>query len=260
MMVRCARHRFGVPALVRMVIVSLLALGIMAGGVGLRQAAASAGCDLVNAKTTEQLGSTGFVGPVFDAGDVVSVTAGPPDSGSPTTVQILNNNALVASAPYPGAASYTIPSTGAILDLTFGVNTGTATLDLACLAAPATVTPTDTPTEAPTETPIPTDTPTNTPTVTDTPTGTQTPPPGATDTPLPTETAIPATEAPTETAAACAPPAATATSETTGGVTDLPNTGSSPGSGSGRTEVWLLVALLAVTGVGITGVRAKRSR
>jgi uncharacterized repeat protein (TIGR01451 family) len=85
--------------------------------------------------------------------------------------------------------------------------------------------------------------------------------PTATPPPTATETEIPATEVPTGTSAATETTVpATATSETTGGVTDLPNTGSSPGSGSGRTEVWLLLALLAVTAAGITGVRVKRSR
>jgi uncharacterized repeat protein (TIGR01451 family) len=78
--------------------------------------------------------------------------------------------------------------------------------------------------------------------------------PAVTSTAEPTETALPTTEVPTGT------PAATATSDTTGGVTDLPNTGSSPGSGSGRTGIWLLLALLAVTGIGIGGVRARRAR
>jgi hypothetical protein len=113
----------------------------------------------------------------------------------------------------------------------------------------------------------PTNTPTNTPTVTDTPTatatGTLTPSTTATLTNTPTATDTP-TETPTATATATevptGTPAATATSETTGGVTDLPNTGSSPGNGSGPTSVWLLLALLAVTGAGIWRVRARRSR
>jgi uncharacterized repeat protein (TIGR01451 family) len=129
-----------------------------------------------------------------------------------------------------------------------------ASVDIVC-PTPA---PTDTPTNTPTETP--TDTPTNTPTVTNTP------PPGATDTPFPTETSIPATEAPTETAAptetptSTDTPAATATSETTGGVTDLPNTGGGPESGVGGNELWLLVTLLVVIGVGVGGFHARRSR
>jgi uncharacterized repeat protein (TIGR01451 family) len=159
----------------------------------------------------------------------------------------------------------------------------------------ATPTPTNTPTETPTETP--TDTPTNTPTDTPTSTPTETPSPtptgtatatgtamstetalatstetppivccaetatatvdvGATETAVTgaTETALPATEVPT------APPTSTATSEAAAPVSELPSTGGGPDSGSGRGEIWLLVALLVVTGVGIRGVRARRSR
>jgi uncharacterized repeat protein (TIGR01451 family) len=154
----------------------------------------------------------------------------------------------------------------------------------------ATPTPTNTPTETPTETPTntPTDTPTSTPTETPTttPTGTATATGAATSTgtasATSTETppivccaetatatvAVSATETAvagaTETAAAAqtaTTAAATVTAtEAAGPGGGLPNTGSGPGSGSSRSSLWLLIALLAVIGAGIRGVRAKRSR
>ena len=49
-------------------------------------------------------GSWGFV-----AGEVISVTAGPPDSASPTTVSLFLDT-LVQTGPYPGTLIFTIPT------------------------------------------------------------------------------------------------------------------------------------------------------
>jgi len=251
------QHRSLSHLVLSLVIASILALGFMLSVVDRQHTIAdSIGCIVVDGILTQEAPLIMIHNGTFDAGDVVSVTASTPITGSPTTVEILVNGTLVASTAFPGTAVYTIPTTGVISLIQLGVDLGTARLDTACTPAPPTPTPisTDTPTNTPT------DTPTETPTATETPTVTETPPPGATDTPLPTETAIPATEAPTETAVPTEPPTSTATSETTGGVSELPSTGGGPGSGSGRTELWLLVVLLALTGAGITGFRARRSR
>ena len=174
-----AGRRFGRSLLVSLVVASLVVLGIMAGGVGLRHAAAaSQGCDDLNKPTFDGFNS-GFssgLNQFFDAGDVVSVTAGEPSLGSPTTVRIFVNGSTVASTPYPGTATYTIPATGILGELGGGVDLGSATFIVSCNSASQTSTPTATPTDTPTDTPTVTDTPTDTPTVTptDTPTSTAT--------------------------------------------------------------------------------------
>jgi hypothetical protein len=43
-------------------------------------------------------------------------------------------------------------------------------------------------------------------------------------------------------------------------VAELPITVGGPGNGSGKTALWLLVALLALSGLAIAGVRAWRPR
>ena len=276
-MVRSRLHlrRF---ALVVFVLAGALALGIMAPAVGPQHAiAASQGCDFMNIQPLGQQASFEMIGFTFDAGDVISLTAVDPSAGSPTAVLILVDSSVVASVSYPGTASYAILSSGIINDLLVRVDTGNASLDMSCQGAPATATPapTDTPTDTPTNTPTdtPTDTPTNTPTSTPTDTPTETPTATATATIVvgqqgtptqpPTDTA---TVAPTETLTSSATatveptgtPAATATNETTGNVTELPNTGGGPGDDSGGIVLWVIVALLAVVGVGIRGVRARQ--
>jgi hypothetical protein len=96
----------------------------------------------------------------------------------------------------------------------------------------------------PTPTNTPTDTPTETATVTNTPTSTPTE--VSTEVATATDTAIPATEEPTETTVA-----ATATIETTGGVTELPNTGGGSRAGSEQSGFWLVLVLLTAIGVGV---------
>ena len=272
-MERGAQLRLRIPAIFCMVVASVLALGIMTGGVGLRHAvAASGGCDFLHAQPTFMTSVFSTGNGLFEAGEVISVTAGLPTSGFPTEIQILVNGSQVASAPIPVplfgtvTATYPIPVTGVIASLDFQVVGGSATLDFACAGVPRTSTPTETPTDTPTNTPTntPTDTPTNTPTVTVTVTASNTPTDTPTDTPTETltvtptvtvtVTALPATAVPTETSTG------TAATEAAGPVSELPNTGGSPGSGAGRSELWLLLALLAVTGVGIRGLRARQRR
>ena len=81
-----------------------------------------------------------------------------------------------------------------------------------------------------------------------------TPVPGATETPPATEPANPSAVAPTE------EPASIATSEAAGPVSELPGTGGSPERDSGQGGLWLVLALLAASGLGIVGVRAYQRR
>jgi hypothetical protein len=235
------QHRPMLRAVLSLVIASAMALGIMAGTVGVRHAAASQGCDAVNAISTQLAPSVSLAsGLFFDNGDVVSLTAGDPSSGSPSFVQITVDNGIVAGANFPGTATWTLTGSGAIGTLTFLVDTGSATLDPMCVAAPPTVTPTEISTE------IPTETPTVIPTVIETAIITETPEPGATEPPA-TEPATPIAAAPTST-----PPA--------GPVSELPGTGGGPSGGADRGPIWFLLALLAAAGLGIGGLRARQRR
>jgi hypothetical protein len=267
--------------------VGLVALGAAVSGPELRHAAAASnGCDTVNLVT---LGDQSYFEMSlfsFDAGETVSVTAVDPSSGNPATVQIAVDGIAVAIVPYPGTASYVIPTTGVINTLRFSVNTGTATLDLACIAAAAptataTETATATPTETATETATPTETATATPTETTAPTVPATPTPteattvtstavSATGTATATEipaTAAPATEVPTETATSIptavptstsVPPTTVAGEDDDPDVTELPNTGNGTGSSSDQGILWLALAGLGISLAGITRLRRAR--
>lgn len=168
----CARHCCGVPTLVRIVIVSLVTLGIMAGGPGLRHASASTGCDIINSQPSQN-GFQFQLTSAFDAGDVVSVTATDPHTGTPISVVIFVDNALANVASFPGTATFALLTGGVAVAVKGGVDAGTALLDFNCIAAPPTATPTSTPTVTPTGTPThtPTTTPTATPTNTPIPNG-----------------------------------------------------------------------------------------
>jgi hypothetical protein len=250
----------------RLVCAGLIALGVVSGPELHTAVAASQGCDFVNTISLGLQPSFSMFGFTFDAGDTVSLTAGEPSAGGPTAVQITAGGTVVATQPYPGTATYVIPASGPI-DLSFSVNTGSGTLDIACIAAAptATATATDTPTATPTDTPTATDTPTptDTPTATETATATST-------TTVVTATAtatIPATVAPTETAttaptatntATTVPPTTVAGEDDDPDVTKLPNTGEGPGSGSSQGALWLTLAALGLTAMGLTRRRARR--
>jgi hypothetical protein len=292
------QHRSIVHAVCSLVLASVLALGIIAGTGSVRHAAASQGCDAVNAVITQLAPSISLTGVSFDTGDVVSLTAGDPSSGSPSFVQINVNNGIVAGANFPGTATWTLTGSATIATLTFLVDTGSATLDPNCVAAPPTATATEPPTQMPTDTPTPSNTPSETPTTTlsETPTATptNTPTPTPTETPTNTPTGTPSTVTNTPTGT---PPTATATATVNVGATltaiagatetavaaqtataaiqqtavaavtpteaagpggGLPNTGTGPSGGSSQSSLWLLVVLLAVTGVGIERIHARR--
>ena len=173
---RCARHCCGVPTLVRIVIVSLVTLGIMAGGPGLRHASASLGCDIINSQPSQN-GFQFQLTSAFDAGDVVSVTATDPHTGTPNSVVIFVDNALANVASFPGTATFALPTGGVAVAVKGGVDAGTALLDFNCIAAPPTATPTETATSTATSTS--TATASRTATNTATPTATPVPEGGA---------------------------------------------------------------------------------
>jgi len=174
MMHRYARHCSGVPTLARLVIVSLVTLEIVAVGLGLRHASASTGCDSINSFPS-QIGFQFQLISAFDAGDVVSVTATDPHTGTPNSVELFVNNALAKVVSFPGTATFALPTGGVAVAVKGGVDAGTALIDFNCIAAQPTATPTSTPTVTPTATP--TTTATSTPTVTRTATPTNTPVP-----------------------------------------------------------------------------------
>ena len=93
-------------------------------------AALSSGCAGANvtSHTNQEIGTL-----TFEAGDQVSVTAADPhDGGTPTTVLIQVNTATVATAAYPGTASYTFPTAGTVV-LAEGVDSGNVDLTLTCV-------------------------------------------------------------------------------------------------------------------------------
>src|SRR6516162_2988838 len=95
----------------RFVIVSLVTLEIMAVGPGLRHASASTGCDIINSQPS-QIGFQSLLTSAFDAGDVVSVTATDPHTGTPNSVVLFVNNALVNVVSFPGTATFALLTGG----------------------------------------------------------------------------------------------------------------------------------------------------
>src|SRR5262249_45656455 len=142
-MMHRARHYSGVPTLARLVIVSLVTLEIMAVGPGLRHASASTGCDLINNQPSQMAFQLQLIS-AFDAGDVVSVTATEPHTGTPTSVVLFVDNALAKVVSFPGTATFALLTGGVAVAVKGGVDAGTAMLDFNCIAAPPTATATGT--------------------------------------------------------------------------------------------------------------------
>lgn len=167
-MARRAGYHWGTSACISFVAAIILALGLMAGGFGIRHAsAASAGCAVINLTEMDQ--AFGFGGnPIgLYAGEIVSVTGSAPITGPPTQVLIIVDGSTVASSPFPGTASSVVPTTN-VYTVSFKVDTGTALLDVNCIPNSPTPIPTTTATALAT----PSDTPATTSTVTNTPTDT----------------------------------------------------------------------------------------
>jgi hypothetical protein len=259
---RCRRYCLSVREARSLVFAIVVVMATIAGGAGLKHAAASEGCDALNALEPSIRPSFALRDNTFDAGDEVFLTAEGFALGSPTEVQIAigDPGINVATTPFPGTVSYVIPATGVIDALWFRVDAGLANLVTTCTAAPATATPTETPTEAPTETP----TETATSTATSTPTAISTTPPigeeEPTETPItPIGTAIVTIEMPTETAEATTEqPTSTPTSDPEEGVNELPNTGGGSGSNGGWTDLWPLIILLAIAAAAVDRLRVRR--
>src|SRR5262245_3371516 len=161
----CARHCCGVPSLVRIVIVSLVTLGVMAGGPGLRHASASTGCNIINNQAPQDGFQLQLIS-AFDAGDVVSVTATDPHTGTPMSVVLFVDNVLVKVVSFPGTATFALLTGGVSVAVKGGVDAGTALLDFNCIPAAPTATATGTATSTATSTSTATGTATATSTVT----------------------------------------------------------------------------------------------
>jgi hypothetical protein len=74
----------------------------------------------------------------FNQGEQIVVTAGPPENGTvlgPITLSL--SSTVVATAPYPGTLTYTIPANMVAVFQSVGVSgSGTATWDISCGLAP----------------------------------------------------------------------------------------------------------------------------
>jgi cysteine-rich repeat protein len=96
----------------------------------------SAGCIALNLTPTfDGLHSINGFASHFDAGDHIVMTASNPSSGSPTTVTLSVNNAVVQTTPFPGTVEYTFPAatTGPVQ---WNVDTGAeATWTVSCAMA-----------------------------------------------------------------------------------------------------------------------------
>src|SRR5215211_3171209 len=116
-MARFASHRFGRCVIAAVLVASVLTFGTLAGGMSLRHAAASQGCDNINNSVDEFGGFMSFLMGQFVAGDTVSVTVGQTISGTPTSLGIdgILSPSLqrvgLASGPVPGPVTYALTGT-----------------------------------------------------------------------------------------------------------------------------------------------------
>jgi hypothetical protein len=141
----------------------------------------SSGCTALNATTYDGFFSGSFAGQLtFIAGELISLSANPPQSGSPTQIRFDRDFVTVLTAQYPGTLVYQVPANGMFF-LSWTLDNGQATWQVSCGLTGTPTTPSPTPT--PTNTPEPTATFTTTPEPTATPTFTSTPAATATPTP-----------------------------------------------------------------------------
>jgi hypothetical protein len=214
-------RRWTGSALIRALLVFVVALGILGAGVGpLRTIALSQGCGLVNSVGPIVTGDQSLGVLAWDAGEEIMFQA-TPFAENPTSMTLRVSGLDVETVNIPGTIRWTVQVSG-IMEPHIIVNQGTITLTITC-TAPPTVTPTSTPTNSPTntatmtstltstatatatETSTPSSTPTGTLTATTTPTATATRTPTATVTRTPTATAT-KTQTPTRTPTSTATP------------------------------------------------------
>src|SRR5215207_2365890 len=69
---------------------------------------------------------------VYAAGESITISAGPPTSeGTPTSITLRVNGAIVATAPFPGTLTYVIPTAGPYsLQWNVNANAGNATWEV----------------------------------------------------------------------------------------------------------------------------------
>ncbi len=93
----------------------------------------SAGCQFLNDPIWDSHYTGGPIASLdFAAGDLIRMTAAKPTSfGTPTTVTLTVDGAVVDSSTFPGTVEYVIPTTGTH-DVGWEINVGNATWDVAC--------------------------------------------------------------------------------------------------------------------------------
>jgi hypothetical protein len=118
-------------------LVALLVALLLAGQFGPVHAQdISVGCARVNQFETGLYREAGLWRFPFFEGEVISFTASEPSVGEPTEFYIQVNAEVVSTSPFPGTASYTVPSDGVINTIGMIMDQGDATLSLACTPAP----------------------------------------------------------------------------------------------------------------------------
>ena len=94
-------------------------------------------CDLVNDPSFDQVfNGAGFAPQQGFAGEMITVSTGPPTVGTtPTATELQVNGAVVASGGLPATLSYTLPADGQYA-VVWRVNAGGATWNVSCTPAP----------------------------------------------------------------------------------------------------------------------------
>lgn len=134
-MFKISVHKF-LHISVAVLLVLALAFGASGAQVARAQEGLSEGCATLAfvGQYLGELHGLGFAPFNFSAGETVRVTVGEPSTGDPHTVSIIND-VVVATASFPGTASYIIPSDGIIDNLGFAMDQGSATMVIECTAA-----------------------------------------------------------------------------------------------------------------------------
>ncbi|HLF74887.1 MAG TPA: PxKF domain-containing protein [Anaerolineales bacterium] len=134
-MFKTSAHTFLHISLMALLVLAL-AFGASGAQVARAQEGLSEGCAQLAfvGQFLGEMHGLGFAPFHFFAGETVRVTVGGPSTGDPQTVSIINH-VVVATALFPGTASYIIPSDGIIDNLVFTLDQGSATMVIECTAA-----------------------------------------------------------------------------------------------------------------------------
>ena len=79
------------------------------------------GCDFLNSQLPQSLPGMIMETFPFRKGDIITMTAGDPSTGSPTIERIIVDGLTVAQSAFPGSVSYAMPTSGIVATLTFEV-------------------------------------------------------------------------------------------------------------------------------------------